>query len=334
MSNILISEKITQMKKLQEDFYLEFGVDDIWSNSKIYEIIVANSLNHELIPGHSGSKDAFFNVNGRRIECEYKHYKESSSNHTWTFNDFSDTTISSLRNNVNVYFTHIDDSEESPIFDWYYEVPGEKVADFLEEKTPTITNARKMINISKNDIENKMNIYKSYVNNHEGKYKKYLSKIFSIIIYLESITDTKNLLTSNKFWELLVALKLNHKINSEQGGREGAHDASDEYGNTYEYKVSKTHSWNFQDISDNVLNKYYSDKAIILAVVDKENMGVLSIYSANPKNVVPRLREKLNEKLQRNGGDLRRLQVSLSKTDLTRIGAVQIYKKDKYAIYQ
>ncbi|WP_300344818.1 hypothetical protein [Fusobacterium sp.] len=327
MLNILISKKIAQMKNLQKIFYSKFGVDDIWSNSKIYEIIVANSLNHELIPGHSGSKDAFFYVNKKRIECEYKHYKESSSNHTWTFNDFSDATISSLRNNVNVYFAHIDDSEEIPLFDWYYEVPGEKVADFLEEKTPIITNARKMINISKNDIENKMNIYKSYVNNSQGKYQKYLFEIFSIITYLENITNTKNLLTSNKFWELLVALKLNHKINSEQGGREGAHDAYDEHGNTYEYKVSKTYSWNFQDISENVLNKYYSDEEIILAVVDKKNMEVLSIYSANPKNVVPRLKEKLDERLQRNGGALRRLQVALSKTDLTRIGAVQVYKR-------
>lgn len=327
MLNILISQKIAQMKNLQKIFYSEFGVDDIWSNSKIYEIIVANFLNHELIPGHSGSKDAFFYVNKKRIECEYKHYKESSSNHTWTFNDFSDATISSLRNNVNVYFAHIDDSKEIPLFDWYYEVPGEKVADFLEEKTPIITNARKMINISKNDIENKMNIYKSYANNYPGKYQKYLFEIFSIITCLENITNTKNLLTSNKFWELLVALKLNHKINSEQGGREGAHDAYDEYGNTYEYKVSKTYSWNFQDISENVLNKYYSDEEIILAVVDKKNMEVLSIYSANPKNVVPRLKEKLDERLQRNGGALRRLQVALSKTDLTRIGAVQVYKR-------
>ena len=78
--------------------------------------------------------------------------------------------------------------------------------------------------------------------------------IYNIIQELEYITRTKNLLTSNKFWELLVALNLNHTVNSEQGGREGAHDATDKFGNTYEYKVSKNYSWNFQDISQNYHN--------------------------------------------------------------------------------
>lgn len=325
---------ISKMRTIQKDFYEEFGVDDIWSNSKIYEILIADHLNHSLIPGHSGSKDAcFININRKRIECEYKHYKETSSNHTWTFNDFSDTTIRELREDVIVYFTHIndidtDDKNPSGIFDWYYAVPGKIVADFLEERTPSITNKRKMINISKNNIENVMKIEKSFVKNPSklnGRYADYLNKIFGLIAVLEELTETKNLLTSNKFWELLVALELGHDICSEQGGREGAHDAYDSEGNSYEYKVSKSYSWNFQDISPAVLKKYYSDKEIILAVVDKKNIEVIEIYSAEPKDVVPRLKEKLEEKLDRNNGNIRRLQVSLSKGDLKKINAKKKY---------
>ena len=144
---------------------------------------------------------------------------------------------------------------------------------------------------------------------------------------MEKLTKTKGLLTSNKIWELFVAMNLGHNINSEQGGREGAHDASDAEGNTYEYKVSKSYSWNFQDISDNVLTKYLEDKAMILATVDKTNMKLISIYYAMSEDVVPVLREKLQTKIdsysQRNK-DIRRLQVSLSKRDLVRIKAKKI----------
>lgn len=329
-----IKSLISKMREIQKEFYEEFKVDDIWSNSKIYEILIADHLDHFLIPGHSGSKDASYrNFRGKIIECEYKHYKETSSNHTWTFNDFSDTTIKELRADVIVFFTHIDDVDTddknpSGIFDWYYAVPGEIVADFLEEKTPSITNKRKMINISRNNIENVMGIKKSFVRNPSklaGRYADYLNEIFSLIARLEELTETENLLTSNKFWELLVALELGHDICSEQGGREGAHDAYDSEGNSYEYKVSKSHSWNFQDISPAVLKKYYSDKEIILAVVDKKNIEVIEIYSAKPKDVVPRLEEKLEEKLDRNNGNIRRLQVSLSKGDLSKIKAIKKY---------
>ena len=140
---------------------------------------------------------------------------------------------------------------------------------------------------------------------------------------MEELTGIKNLLTSNKFWEYLVAIELNHKVNSEQGGRAGAHDAYDNEGKSYEYKVSKTTSWNFQDISENVLKKYYEDEAIILAIVDKKNLRVTSIYSALPQNVVPRLEEKLAEKKLRLG-NLRRLQVSLSKGDLEKVKAKRL----------
>ena len=38
------------------------------------------------------------------------------------------------------------------------------------------------------------------------------------------------------------------------------HDAEDDAGNLYEYKISKSYSWNFQDISDAVLKKYEDDE--------------------------------------------------------------------------
>ena len=81
------------MKSLQKIFYKEQGVNDLWSNSKVYEIIIANGLSHNLIPGHSGSRDAIDNNN---IKYEYKHFKKLSSNHSWTFNDYSENTIKGL----------------------------------------------------------------------------------------------------------------------------------------------------------------------------------------------------------------------------------------------
>ena len=71
---------INKYREIQKDFMTEFNVNDIFSNSKIYEILIANSLSHNLIPGHSGSKDA---CDDEGNEYEYKHYKKTSSNHTW-----------------------------------------------------------------------------------------------------------------------------------------------------------------------------------------------------------------------------------------------------------
>ncbi len=322
-----ISQQINIMKEIQQQALQSYGVDDIWSNSKVYEIIIANCCDHDLIPGHSGSKDA---RNHLGEEFEYKHFKESSSNHTWTFNDFSDSTIASLKNVKSVIFAHIEDVKTSypGCLDWYYEVPGSVMSNFLEMKTPSITNSRKMINISCKQLEN-LGFSKTYVSPLPNrKYTGILEDIDNLAKKLELLTGVKNLLTSNKFWELLVALKLNHTVNSEQGGRAGAHDAYDDHNRPYEYKVSKTHSWNFQDISDNVLNKYYDDYLIILAVVDKTAIEVTDIYAASPKQVVPLLREKLNAKIAKKatqGEELRRLQVSLSKSDLKRINAHKIF---------
>lgn len=323
-----IKELIIMMREIQLDFLNKYHVDDIWSNSKIFEITIANSLNHILIPGHSGSKDAK-DLNNNQFE--YKHYKETSSNHSWTFNDFSDDTIASLKNVQSVIFAHINDSDFAAPgkFDWYYEVPGHIMSDYLTKYTANIRNTRKMINVSPKQIESRLGIIKTYVSDNfsENLYSNHLREIINIIQELEEITKTKNLLTSNKFWELLVALELDHTVNSEQGGREGAHDAYDNFGRTYEYKVSKNHSWNFQDISDNVLNKYYNDEAIILAVVDKTSIKVTNIYTASPNLVVPRLKEKLNSKISKkalSGETIRRLQVSLSKSDLKLVQAKAI----------
>ena len=317
---------IEKYRKIQYVFLNEFGVDDIFSNSKIYEIVIANELGHNLIPGHSGSKDA--KDDSGRI-YEYKHYKESSSNHTWTFNDFSDTTIEELNSCDHVIFAHISDEQFPEKFDWYYKVPGKTVSAFLLEATKRITNTRKMINISKNNIEQEMGVVRVTVMPvAAGKYSKWLADIYSIEKEIEECTCVTHILTSNKIWEVLIAVKLDHNVNSEQGGRSGAHDAFDEKGNQFEYKVSKTFSWNFQDISENVLQKYKSDKAIILAVVDKTKIEITAICSAEPNKGVRRLKQKLNEKRERiksKGKALRRLQVSLSKGDLGKINARQIF---------
>ena len=49
--------------------------------------------------------------------------------------------------------------------------------------------------------------------------------------------QVKNILTSNKIWEVITSVHLNHNVNSEQGGRKGSHDAYDKTGNQYEYKI-------------------------------------------------------------------------------------------------
>lgn len=332
MSNFKLIDKqefeklINRYKSIQSDFLNQFNVDDIFSNSKIYEIIIANELNHNLIPGHSGSKDA---ISDSGEIFEYKHYKKSSSNHTWTFNDFTDNTIEELKNCNFVIFAHIDDSIFPEKFDWYYKVPGTAVSDFLFEATKRITNKRKMINVSRNNIEDIMGYSINIIRPKDiGKYTKWLNDIYAIEKDIEKCTNVNHLLTSNKIWEILVAVELNHNVNSEQGGREGAHDAFDKDGNQFEYKVSKNHSWNFQDISENVLNKYMHDSSIILAVVDKTNIIVEEIYSAEPLKVVQRLKEKLIEKADRfrlKGGEVRRLQVSLSKGDLNKVEAIRIF---------
>ncbi len=317
---------INELRGVQKYFCDNFKVDDILSNSKIFEILIANNLKHNLIPGHSGSKDA----EDKDGIYEYKHFKELSSNHSWTFNDYSETTIKSLLEIEAVIFAHINDTVFPYIFDWYFKVPGTLIANYLNEMTKKIKNTRKMINVSPSQIEKLMGINISYINKgdyNNGKYYHFLEKIFNSISEIEKISNTINLLTSNKFWELLVAIKLAHNVNPEQGGRKGAHDAFNGNGNYYEYKVSKTHSWQFQDISDNVLKKYLQDNKIILAVVNKSDIMIKNIYSIEPRETVKLLKEKLEAKknrYQKIGKEIRRLQTTLSKTDLKKLNTIKI----------
>jgi hypothetical protein len=326
---VKLKKLIREFKKTLDDFSQKHGVHDILTNSKIFEIVIANELDHSLIPGHSGSKDAKNDLG----EFEYKHFKESSSNHSWTFNDYTDSTITSLKKIQSVIFAHIDDQQFPPILDWYIEVDGETSCNYLDMRTKKLlkekpkgkVNARKMINLSALQLERDLNLKKTNISsmNKNGKYTDELMDMQKISKQIEKITGISQILTSNKFYEMLVAIILGHQVLSEQSG----HDAKDDLGNTYEYKVSKTHSWSFQDISEKVLKKYEKDEEIILAVVDKQNLVVTNIYSAVPQKVVTRLKQKLQEKeirYARNGKKIRRKQAGLSKGDLIRVGAKKI----------
>lgn len=314
---------IQQLKEIQDDFLAKVGVADIISNSKIFEVLIANGLVHTLIAGHSGSRDA----KDEQGEYEYKHYKERSSNHSWTFNDYTDSTINKLRQVKAVIFAHIDDTGVLPKFDWYYCVDGAIIADYLDKRTQGIKNTRKMINISPRQIEQDLKIKKLAVklDFEKGKYYQWIKQIFNVAQKIEKITGTKEILTSNKFWEILVSLILGHRVLSEQAG----HDAVDKKKQYYEYKVAKSYSWSFQDISRQVLEKYKQDNKIILAVVDKDKFEIEKIYEVDPIKTIRRLKAKLREKKIRckeKGKVLRRLQVSLSKGDIEKLKAKLIYE--------
>lgn len=318
---------ISEMREIQKEFLEQHGVNDIWSNSKIYEVLQANTLGHTLIPGHSGSLDA---KDGNGNEFEYKHFKKSSSNHSWTFNDYSETTIAKLREKVHaVIFAHINDDTYPPIMDWSYEGSGSQIADYLDIHTKALNNTRRMINISENQLLARTSLKRTSHKSEleSGLYGAQLERIFQIISDLEELVEVKGILTSNKFWEVLVSLPLGHTVNSEQGGRSGDHDAWDENGGDYEYKVSSSRSWNFQDISEAVLKKYLHCEEIVLAIVDKPNISLIEVWMAKPNRVVSRLEEKLAEKIQNyeaNGKEVRRLQVTLSAGDLAAIGATKV----------
>ncbi len=127
---------IAEFREIQADFLEIFGVNDIFSNSKIYEIIIANELDHNLITGHSGSKDA---KNAQGGEYEYKHFKETSSNHSWTFNDYTENTITNLGLAEGVVFAHIDDTIFPAVLDWYIYVGG-KVCSLSDFPHPIFKN--------------------------------------------------------------------------------------------------------------------------------------------------------------------------------------------------
>ena len=71
-----IKEILLEFAKIQEYFGKEYGSKDIVSGSKFYEIIIANELNHDIIPGQSGTKDgkdtSYFESGKLRWEKYYK----------------------------------------------------------------------------------------------------------------------------------------------------------------------------------------------------------------------------------------------------------------------
>jgi hypothetical protein len=327
MQNSNLEIMFNQMREIQQRFLVSHGVNDIWSNSKIYEVLQANTLSHFMIPGHSGSLDARDEF-GR--EYEYKHFKETSSNHSWTFNDYSETTIEKLERSVHeVIFAHMNDSVYPPVMDWAYHASGSEVAGYLSKYTVGMKNSRRMINLSANQLETRMGLtaieYRGELGS--GTYGSELELIFNLIKQLEHLVGVSNVLTSNKFWEVLVSLPLGHTVNSEQGGRAGAHDAFDASGQDYEYKVSSQRSWSFQDISPTVLKKYLNCEEIVLAIVDKTGITVKEVWMAKPHAVVARLQEKLRIKelsYAARKKEVRRIQAGFSAGDLAAVGARRV----------
>lgn len=315
-----LKKSINKLKELSDLFY-ENGIEDIYTNSKIYEVLIANQLGHRIINGHANTLDA---IDQHGNVCEYKHYKKSSSNHTWTFNDYTDETIRNLHKVKSVYFVVINDKPVIPEIEKIYIVSGEKVAEYMEISTQNIENKRKMINISASQIKGNMpyTLVKTHdiVSDHPEKTKFELlcsialKEVFTTAREIEEEIKVNGILTSNKLWELLVACKMGHKINSEQK----KHDAYDAHGRTYEYKVSKKSTWTFQDISNNVLKSYLNDEKIILAVVNKRTFVIKSIVACQPEEIVRILRKKLKEK-KRKSQKIRRLTANIGKEDIKKM---------------
>lgn len=112
----------------------------------------------------------------------------------------------------------------------------------------------------------------------------------------------------------MVAYELNHNVNSEQR----KHDAYDEWGRTYEYKVSSDPRWTFQDITQNVLDGYLDDEKIVLAVVDKKIFSVERVYFCDPSAIVSILQCKLQERM--NGKKtIRRISSHIGMVDVRRM---------------
>ena len=128
-----INKCLKGLLKIQNIFKEKYGIEDIFSNSKFYEIIIANQLNHTSIPGHSGSRDA---KDKNSAEYEYKHFKETSSNHSWTFNDYTDHIINGMHKYTFI-FAHINDKDYKypGIMDWYFKVDGKIIQSYLKNAT-------------------------------------------------------------------------------------------------------------------------------------------------------------------------------------------------------
>lgn len=296
---------IERLKQLSDIFY-DGGIEDVYTNSKIYEVLMSEQFGHKIINGHAKTLDAI-DMDGNLYE--YKHFKLSSSNHTWTFNDFTNATIEKLYDVKEVYFAIIDDAPVVHEVKEVYIVQGEEVARYLENRTINILNHRKMINISRHQIVNNMRY--SVIKPKPVHVSNVLQDVFTVAKKIEVITGIRGILTSNKLWELLVSGELGHRINPEQR----KHDACDQQGRTYEYKVAKKYSWKFQDISENVLESYMQDEKIILAVVDKKAFIVEKIYICDPGAVVTILRNKL-ALLFEHREEVRRLEATINIGDV------------------
>lgn len=299
---------LERLKQLSDIFY-DRGIEDVYTNSKIYEVLISEQFGHIIINGHAKSLDAE-DKDGNLYE--YKHFKLSSSNHTWTFNDFSDATIAKLYAVKDVYFVIIDDTPVIPKVEEVYIVQGVQVARYLENSTVNISNHRKMINISRHQIINYMKY--TVIKPEPVNVSNILREVFAVANRIALITGVRGILTSNKLWELLVSGKLGHKINPEQR----KHDACDQQGRTYEYKVTKKYSWKFQDISDNVLESYIQDEKIILAVVDKKEFIVENIYVCDPQAIVLILRNKLSLLFEQRE-EVRRLEATINIGDVRKM---------------
>ncbi len=300
-----LNQLLAKLKELS-DYFFSIGIEDIYTNSKIYEVLMAYSFDHIIINGHAHTPDA---KDEKGNLYEYKHFKISSSNHTWTFNDFSDKTIKHLGKIKWVFFSIINDSCVYPQITKTYSVSGKNVSKYLKSATLSIKNTRRMINISEFQIKNKMD-YELIAVKKPNPWNK-LCDIFFTANQLEQQMHIKGILTSNKLWELLVGIQLNHSVNSDQK----KHDAFDKFGYKYEYKVSSNARWTFQDISENVLDSYLSDNYIILAVVNKEDFIVERIYACNSVAVVSILKNKLSEKIN-NNKEIKRLSAGIGKRDV------------------
>lgn len=314
-----------ELKNIQEEFGKLSGEYNIYSSSKIYEIIIANMLEHQILPGPHGA-DAYDDFENY---YEYKHYKESSSNHTWTFNDYTDKTLTELKSRT-VIFAHINDiNSTNPLkyVDWYYKVDGKVIARYISNWSQNSGNARKMINISVSQLESDCNAEKICANSDhiKGRYSNYIIKIFDCIAYLEKMTKTTNLLTSNKLWELFLANGLNHKINSKQGGSGGKHDAQDSQNRKYEYKISQSTLWTFEDMSDDVIANTRLLDGIYLSQIDKrkfEIKKVLLLDTNKTMDFIKKKRDIMIAEKKKNNILIRRLNVAISLNEVKKEGLI------------
>lgn len=299
--------------RIAKDFGDVTGEYDIYTNSKVYEIVIANYLDYNTIKGHSKSFDAEKDGNF----AEIKHYKKSSKNHTWTFNDYSNETLAHLETE-DVFFCFIDDESEdlANSFKWFYKVSGLDVADYIRTKSEHLTNTRSMINISPKQVETFLHGKKALCCPvYSGKYMKYLIDIYETVSELEQVSETYNLLTSNKLWELVLATELGHTVNCDQGGSTGLYDAFKD-NLKYEYKISaRSNAWTFEDLSENVLNRLRSMHRIVVSRIDKSNFTVLGYFYLDPEKTCKYLQSILTKKIEekkQKGKKLKRNNVHLT----------------------